>query len=122
MPSLASFASTRLAEYGNLDVNTAGAVNIFDITSDVFITHVVLYAPSISLTTASISFGFNSASYNDVIANSTYTALTASGLYQVVVAKSGAAIGVFGNSFNVKVNTPQGAAATVSLLVFGFYL
>ena len=86
------------------------------------ITRVVQRAASTSLTTASVSFGWNGNTANDVIANATYTALTGATLYSVTSAKAGAALGVAAGVFGVKVNTEQGGAATVTVDAFGYLI
>lgn len=84
------------------------------------ITRIVIRKASVSLTTAALSFGFNSASFNNVVSNDTYTELTTSLRYTEVPADDGASVGAAGQRFSVKANTPQGAAATVSIDVFGY--
>jgi hypothetical protein len=83
-------------------------------------TRVLIRNASTSLTTASVSFGFNGNTANDVIANATYTALTGATLYTVVSAKAGSTRGAAADVFGVRVNTPQGGAATVTIETFGF--
>lgn len=104
------------------DMNTATAQGLFTVPSNksCVITRVGLRGASISLTLASISFGFTSAAFNDVIANATHTELTGPTLYTVLAAKTGAKIGVAGAVFTVLDNTLQGAAATVVIDVFGY--
>lgn len=85
-------------------------------------TRVLIRSASTSLTTASVSFGFNGNTANDVIANATYTALTGSTLYTIVAAKVGATRGAAADIFGVRVNTAQGGAATVTLDTFGFLI
>lgn len=75
---------------------------------------------SVSLTTAAFSIGFNSASFNDVVADSTYTALTGATLYTSVFPKVGATIGEAEDVLTLKVNTEQGAAATAIIDVLGY--
>lgn len=77
---------------------------------------------SVSLTTASVSFGFNDPDLDDVIADSTYTALTDSALYQTVFPKVGATVGEGNQIFGMLVNTPEGSAATGIVDVFGYLI
>lgn len=75
---------------------------------------------SVSLTTASVSFGFNDPDFDDVIADGTYTALTGPTLYQTVFPDAGATIGEAGDVLSMLVNTEQGAAATGVVDVLGY--
>lgn len=75
---------------------------------------------SVSLTTASVSFGFNDATFDNVIANATYTALTGPTLYTTVFPKVGATVGVGGDVFSILVNTAEGSPATGIIDVLGY--
>lgn len=113
---------TKLSTTASIDLNTAAETTLYTVPTgkSCIITRVVIRAASASLTTASISFGFNAGTDTDVIANSTYTALTGATLYSVVNAKAGAKVGTSTGVFAVKVNTPQGSAATATVDVFGY--
>jgi hypothetical protein len=85
------------------------------------ITRVVVRKSSVNLTTADLSFGYNGpATYNDVIATSTYKELTGATLYRQIFPKSGAILGSAGDLFKVMFNVLQGAPATLSIDVFGY--
>lgn len=114
-------ADVLLSSTAGVDLNTATATTLFTCpaSSTCAITKVLITAASTSLTTASISFGWNSASFNDVIANATHTELTGSTLYTVLNAKVGAKLGAAADTFKVLANTLQGGAATVTIKVFG---
>lgn len=103
-------------------MNTATATTLYTVPTgkSCIVTHVVVRNASTSLTTASYSFGFNSATFNDVIANATHTELTGATLYTVLIAKVGATRGAAGDTFKVLMNTLQGGAATTTMEVFGF--
>lgn len=76
---------------------------------------------STSLTTASLSIGWNSTSYNDVVANATSTGLSAATIAKkMVIIATGAKMGAAGESLKVKINTEQGGAATVTFDVIGY--
>jgi hypothetical protein len=107
-----------------VDLNTAAATLLYTVPAGktAIIRRVIMRNASISLTTASISFGWNSASFNNVITNATRTALTSSALYLEILPINGAAIGAAAGTFKVLVNTPQGAAATCTIDVFGYLI
>lgn len=108
-----------------VDMNTATPTTLFTVgqfSSGVVITKVVVRNASTSLTTASFSFGWNSASYNDVVANATHTELTGSTLMTILAPKTGAKIGVAADNLKIQLNTLQGSAATVSVDVYGYYV
>ncbi len=114
--------AVKLATSGAIDLNTAAATTLYTCPAgfQAIIRRIILRNASVSLTTVAISFGWNSASFNDVVANSTYTALTGATLYSEILPKAGAAVGVAAGTFKVIVNTPQGAAATAIIDVFGY--
>lgn len=122
MPALNNNALTLLGSTASVDMNTATATTLYTVPpgKSCIISHVVVRAASTSLTTASYSFGFNSASFNDVIANATHTELTGSTLYTILSAKAGATRGAAGDAFKVLMNTLQGGAATTTIDVFGY--
>lgn len=122
MAALRENAITRLSTTSSVDMNTATATTLFTVPTgkSCIITHVVVRNASTSLTTASYSFGFNSASFNDVIANATHTELTGSTLYTVLSAKVGATRGVAADTFKVLMNTLQGGVATTTMEVYGY--
>lgn len=122
MAALRENAITLLSSTSSVDMNTATATTLFTVPTgkSCVVTHVVVRNASTSLTTASYSFGFNSASFNDVIANATHTELTGATLYTVLSAKTGATRGVAADLFKVLMNTLQGGAATTTIDVFGY--
>lgn len=124
MASLSDNAITKLATVTGIDMNTADPSVLYPVPSgkSCVITHVVIRNASTSLTTVSISFGFVEAQYDDVIADSTYTELTADYLYSVVPAMAGAYVaqGDIGEVLYVLCNTLQGGAATVDIDVLGY--
>lgn len=122
MTALNLNAITRLATVAGVDMNTATATTLFTVPAgkSAIVTHIVVRNASTSLTTASYSFGFNSATFNDVIANATHTELTGSTLYTVLAAKVGATRGAAGDILKALMNTLQGGAATSTMEVFGY--
>lgn len=68
---------------------------------------------------ASISFGFNAGTSNDVIANAVFV-LDAATEYIIIPAEAKAKRGVAEELFAINVNTAEGAAMTVTLDVFGY--
>lgn len=122
MAALRENSITRLSTTSSVDMNTATATTLFTVPTgkSCIVTHIVIRSASTSLTTASYSFGFNSASFNDVIANATHTELTGSTLYTVLSAKVGATRGAAADILKVLMNTLQGGAATTTIDVFGY--
>lgn len=86
------------------------------------VTRMVFRNASISLSTASWSLGFNSATYDNVLADATHTELTGTAVYTVAPAKNGATHGVSNDRLYLRVNTAQGAAATMDCDVYGYFL
>lgn len=122
MAALKENAITLLGTTDSVDMNTATATTLYTVPTgkSCVVTHVTVRNASTNLDTASYSFGFNSASFNDVITNATHTELTGSTLYTVLSAKTGATRGAAGDTFKVLMNTLQGGAATTSMDVFGY--
>lgn len=117
----------KLATVEDVDLNTATPTTLFTMPDPNYcqITKVVLRRPSTSLTTASISFGWNSPDFHDVIADAAHTELINPNLYTVLSPRPGAGEGSVGGSgsvFKVRANTLQGAAATVTIDVFGYFI
>lgn len=118
--SLATGAVAKLATVAGVNLNTTNKTTLYTVPTgySCIINHVVVRAASTSLTTASFGFGFD-ASGADVVASATHTALTGPTLYERIEAKAGAKIGAAADAFGVKCATPQGAAATVTIDVYG---
>lgn len=88
-----------------------------------YVTDIIIYDPSTSLTTASISIGQNSTSWNDILANATHTGLDGATKYKVLVPVAAASVEVAaGGNVKIKVNTAQGAAATAKFRLVGFFV
>lgn len=122
MAALNQNAITLLATVAGVDMNTATPQALYTVPvgKSAIIDHVVVRLASISLTTASYSFGWTSATFNDVIADATHTSLTGNTLYSIIPAKVGALVGVAGAVFKIILNVLQGAPATVTIDVFGY--
>lgn len=122
MGALNTVASTKLATIAGVDMNSAAAQTLYTVPSgkSCIITRIVVRNASTSLTTASYSFGFNSASFNDIIANATHTELTGATLFTALLSKAGAKLGAAGDILKVLMNTLQGGAATTTIDVFGY--
>jgi hypothetical protein len=112
----------RLSTTPAVDMNTATPTTLYTCSSgrSCIITKVVVRNASTSLTTASYSFGWTSAAFNDVIADATHTELTGATLYTRIDAKAGATLGTSTGTFKVLMNTLQGGAATTTIDVFGY--
>jgi len=115
-------AEARLSTTPGVDMNTATPTTLYTCPSgrSCVITKVVVRNASTSLTTASYSFGWASAAFNDVIADATHTELTGATLYTRLDAKAGATLGTATGTFKVLMNTLQGGAATTTIDVFGY--
>lgn len=113
--------ATLLSSTALVDLNTATATSLFTCPTgkSCVVTRVRVRLASTSLTTASISFGWNSTSFNDVIADATHTELTGNTLYTDLVPKAGAKVGTSTGVFKVIANTQQGSAATCTIDMFG---
>lgn len=122
MAALRENAITKLSSTSSVDMNTATATTLYTVPTgkSCIITHVIVRNASTSLTTASYSLGFNSAAFNNVIADATHTELTGSTLYTVLIAKAGATRGVAADTFKVLMNILQGGAATTTMDVYGY--
>jgi len=83
------------------------------------ITEVVVVDPSANVSTVDVSAGWNTANADDVVALT--GALTISqDNYKKLTVMSNAAIGEAGEAFKFEVQTPEGGAATGTVLVFGY--
>jgi hypothetical protein len=111
-----------LSSTAGVDMNTGTATTLYTVPTgfSCVITRVVVRNASTSLTTASYSFGFNSAAFDNVIANATHTELTGSTLLTVLIPKIGATVGAAAGTFKVLMNTLQGGAATTTMEVYGY--
>lgn len=105
-----------------VDMNTATATTLYTSPTgrSTIIKSVTVRNCSTSITTASYSFGWNSATFNDVIANATHTELTGSTLGTSIAAKVGFTVGTSTGTFKVLMNTLQGGAATCTMDVWGY--
>lgn len=122
MAALRENAITKLATATGVDLNTATAQTLYTVPTgkSCIPTHIVIRNVSTSLTTVSFSIGFNSATYNNVVADATHTELTGATLYTVLIAKVGATVGVAADVLKLLNNVLQGGAATCTVDVFGF--
>lgn len=120
-PPLFATASAQLASSSGVALSTSTATTLYTVPTGrtAIIEQVVVRNANTNLTTASYSFGFNSASFNDVIADATHTELTTNTLYTVLNSKAGAAIGAAGAAFSLKANTTQ-TTATVTVDTYGY--
>lgn len=110
-----------LATNSTVDLNTATATTLFTVPAgrSCIITRVIIDLASTSLTTASWSYGWTGAAWNDVIATATHTELTGATLYTILLPKTGAKIGVAAGTFKTLNNVLQGGAATCRMRIFG---
>ena len=114
-------AESLLALVPAVNLNTATPTTLYTVPAlkTCIITKIILSGASASLTTASISLGYNSAAFNDLIANATHTELTGATLCTILLPKTGAKLGAAAAVLKLLANTLQGGAATVDVRVFG---
>jgi hypothetical protein len=124
MAALNENSLTKLATVTGVDMNSASAQTLYAVPTgkSCIISCVVVRNASTSLTTASYSFGFTGAAYNDVIATGTHTELTGATLYTVLNAGVGSKVGVAAANFSVIMNILEGGAATTTMDVFGYLI
>jgi len=121
MAELKELAAKKLVTLAGVNFNVTTKTSLFTVPpgKSCIITHMVTRAPSISLTTASWGFGFN-ANADDVAASATHTGLDGSTKYVLHAAKDASVRGAASDVFGVKCSVAQGAAATVTIDVFGY--
>lgn len=105
-----------------VDLNTATPTTLYTcpVGFQAVITRIVLRNASVSLTTVSLSIGWNSAAFNNVLANATHTELSGATLFTSLSSKAGATKGTAGDILKLLCNTLQGGAATCSVDIFGY--
>lgn len=112
----------KLATVKAVDMNTAPAQALYAVPPgyQCNLTKVVFRSCSGSLTTASVSFGFN-AGATDVVTSATHTALTDSTHQDIALPKAGAVVGVAGTNGTLSCidSVLQGAPMTATLDIFG---
>jgi len=116
-------AETVLASAASVDLNTATAQTLYTCPTGktCVITRVVVRGASASLSTVSFSIGWNSASFNNVVADATHTELTGNTLYTILPAKAGATLGTSTGILKLLNNVQQGGAATCTVDVIGWW-
>jgi hypothetical protein len=114
-------SETLLSSTPAVNLNQDAETNLYTCATgkSCLITRVIMRLASTSLTTVSVSFGWNAGTDSDVIANATHTELTGNTLFTVLSAKTGAKVGTSTGKFSVICNTKQGAAATCTIDTFG---
>ena len=107
-----------------VNLNTATPTTLYTVPASfqAVVTRICLRNASTSLTTVSLSIGWNSAAFNNVLANNTHTELTTALIYTLLGAKTGATKGVAADNLKLLCNTLQGGAATCSVDVFGYLI
>lgn len=121
MGELRELAAKKLATVDSVNFNVTTETSLFTVPpgKSCIITHMVTRNASISLTTASWGFGFN-ANADDVVASATHTGLDGATKYVLHGAKDASVRGAAADVFGVRCSVAQGAAATVSVDVFGY--
>lgn len=114
-------AETKLSTTAAVNLNQDPETNLYTVPSgkSCLITRVIIRLASTSLTTASIAFGFNAATDNDVIATATHTELTGNTLFTILIPKTGAKVGTSTGVFSAICTIKQGGAATCTIDTFG---
>lgn len=121
MGELRELAAKKLATVTGVDFNVTTKTTLFTVPpgKSCIVVRAVTRNPSVSLTTASWGFGFN-ANADDVVASATHTGLDGATKYVLTGAKDASVRGAAGDVFGVKCSVAQGAAATVTIDVFGY--
>jgi hypothetical protein len=112
----------KLATANLVDLNNAATPALYTVPAgkSCIITRICERNASTSLTTNSLSIGWTSAAYNDVVANATHTGLTGPTLAAwLTMIATGIKIGTSGQALCLKNNTLQGGAATASFDIYG---
>ncbi len=104
----------------NVNMNSGAVQVIYTCPTGKFcvVTKVVVRNATVSLTTASYSFQWNTT--GDVITDATHPELTGSTLYTQLFPKVGSARGSAGATFDVLVSILQGSTASVVIDTFGY--
>lgn len=107
-----------------VDLNTATPTTLYTVPTgfQAVVTRCIFRNASTSLTTASWSIGWNSAAFDNVIADATHVELAGATLYSSISAKVGATKGVAADTLKLLANILQGAAATISVDVCGYLI
>lgn len=118
--NLNTVATALIARVTGVDVNTATKQALYTVPTGktLIVTGIVVRNVSTSLTTASFGFGFN-ANADDVLASEVWTELTGSTLYTCKLPKEGAIVGAASDVLGSKCTINQGAAATVTIEIYG---
>lgn len=114
-----------VAQGVSINVNATGATTLFTVPAGrTFVpTKVALRNASISLSTMSVAFGQNSASFNDFAATAVYSGLSAATKQAVVAAgTTGQTTCAAAAAFSANVTIAQGSAGTVLADLFGYLI
>lgn len=105
-----------------VNMNTATATTLYTCPTGrtCVITKVVVSSASTSLTTASWCYGWESATFTNVINTATHTELASSSLYTILIPKAGSTVGAAGGTFKTLNTILQGGAATATMSVYGY--
>lgn len=114
-------AESLLASIDGVDLNAVAETVLFTcpIGKSCVITKVVMRNADGAVATASVSFGWNTANADDVIANAVQ-ALTGATNYEQILAASDAVRGAASGTFKIDVQTAEGGARTATVEVFGY--
>ena len=114
----------KLATVNSVDLNNVATPTLYTVPNEMkcYVTKIVVRKVSTSLTTVSFSIGWNSASYNNVLANASHTELTGAALATILNAMAGQTVGTPGQALCLKNNTLQGAPATCTIDIFGILM
>lgn len=124
MPDLKEISLGLLATVDDIDLDALAENDLYVCPAGMvcYVTHAIprkAAGVGLPIGTAFISFGWNTANADDVIANAALV-LTDGTNYKVIKAADNAVYGVAGGTFKMEVQTAEGAAATCSVDVFGY--
>jgi len=107
----------------NLNIVTKQTLFLVPLSANCIITQIIVRNASINMDTASFGFGYNALA-NDVMPSAVHAELTGPTLYtNIYVDEHDAAlVGVGGGNLGLKCAIVQGAVATVSVDIFGYFV
>ncbi len=113
-----------IATTKNINLNATGLTNLLRVPNgkSLVITDVILRGSSGDLTTASFSVGFNSATYDNIVANTVHSTIATASDYKILSIKNPAVIGTPGQILKLNVQTPEGVVFTIKIDIIGYYI
>lgn len=122
MSALNENSITRLITVSGLDLNNEVPTELYRVPFGyiAIVTTILVHAATTALDSASWSFGFNDPDHNDLIEDASYPELLDETVFTNINCKAGGKVGYGGGILKIKINTSQGAPASMTAHVFGF--